>query len=461
MITDDDLTRQLRATLDAADAGLAAHPRPAPPWPDVESGLKHVRRARRVRRAGRVGFATVAVAAACAGVMSGIVPYPSYAPVVSLPVAGGHSALDDGRTRGTLAGDPAWLGAFRERVAGEGVQDESGGESWSPPAASRVSVLFASDVGEYRLALVEGDWHWGPIGAPQQVWYLGPAGAAAERMTRAQNNSPEDTSYAVFSPGAGEPGHSSTAVAVVSAESVQVELDGPPEIDREARVRPTLRTVPSFDGASAVAVTEPGPWKLLIDGRLAEPFDATVADRTPPVIADRRPLRGGALGKGRLYPEFAASTWRAARQPAGSGTFRVAATVAIGTDPGTAPAVVGVVTLPSGARVLAGGGVRDSTGDAMGWVDAAHLLPAGGDDDLAIAWHPAAKPSTAAMGPAGTATVQWLRGGTVVGESEARNTMAVTTRADITTARFLDASGDEVGRRAVNRGLEAGGPIVD
>jgi hypothetical protein len=45
--------------------------------------------------------------------VTGVVPYPSFAPTVAIPGSAGQSALDDGRTRGSLAGDRAWLDAFR------------------------------------------------------------------------------------------------------------------------------------------------------------------------------------------------------------------------------------------------------------------------------------------------------------------------------------------------------------
>ncbi len=154
----------------------------------------------------------------------------------------------------------------------------------------------------------------------------------------------------------------------------------------------------------------------------------------------------------------------ASRQPFAEGEWKL---LAADPDPATKAGpnrpLVGVLTLPSGARVLAAGHVSAPYGEREGgegsWLDTAELLPAGSNSELALAWSSYRDTTqgtsdktvqTAALGPVGTVTVEWT-GPDGVTTSPARNTLASTSRTDVRSVRFLDAAGAEVGTTAVRR----------
>jgi hypothetical protein len=177
-------------------------------------------------------------------------------------------------------------------------------------------------------------------------------------------------------------------------------------------------------------------------------------------------------------------------QPIGSGTVRlVAAEGALRTTGGRpVSAVVGVITLPSGARVLSAGevsrpGPGADTSD-LAWSDAVQVLPARaagagqyGTDDLAIAWRVPATTAaprgldplqhqlaattgwTAAMGPVATRSVQWVHDDGSVTSSRADGSLAVTTSTDVTKVRFVDAEGHRLAQRGLEPALRA--PALD
>src|SRR5690349_4091104 len=142
----DPLMNQLRSVLDAVEAEQAAAPSPTPPWERIQAGMGRARRYRRRVRVARFCAGLLAVSATGAAVVTGVVPYPSFAPTVAIPGTAGKSALDDGHTRGSLAGDADWLRALREQVAHGEIAHESGGEFWAPPAAKNLSVIYAGDL---------------------------------------------------------------------------------------------------------------------------------------------------------------------------------------------------------------------------------------------------------------------------------------------------------------------------
>ena len=465
---DDPLMLQLRNTLDQVDAADAARPAATPPWERIQQGMGRARRIRRRARIARVGAGLLALSVSGAAVVTGVVPYPAFAPTVVIPGSGGKSALDDGRTRGSLAADTEWLKALREHVAAGETTYESGGEFWGPPAARKVDVIYAGDIGDYRVALVEGDWHWGPIASREQVWFQAPAGAGADRMEKGANSGPSDLAVNVLTPGSMEESTDSSAIVVLSATSVTVRLEEPPTIDAQAQVVRRRKTLPADGGVYALAMKVSGVSALSI----AEypDYDQFFGGEGPePTIASQAPARGGAVESGEPLVGFATGMWSAARQPAGTGDdFRLLAaeTPERPMINGPVRAVVGLITLPSGARILAGGEVRKGGFDPV----AGRLLSSGDDaNNLSIAWRRPAETVTwdsggqqstgtdpgwtAAMGPVGTARVQWIRRGGQITSAAASNTITATDQDDVTSVRFVDDAGAIIGTAPVLESL--------
>ncbi|MBI4941094.1 MAG: hypothetical protein HY830_10135, partial [Actinobacteria bacterium] len=131
----DDLTIVREALADVADR-VSSRP---PDRAQIDRGLRRVRRRRRVSRAGRGLGVLGGVAAVLAAVQLGVVPVPSWVPVVPV-TSTAASALAGGPTRGSLAGDPVWLRALREQVATLD-REELPGERWRVPSAGRVDVI--------------------------------------------------------------------------------------------------------------------------------------------------------------------------------------------------------------------------------------------------------------------------------------------------------------------------------
>ncbi len=442
----EPLMTELRELLDEVEANPDAGPHTMPDWQRLTARMRQIRRRRRVRRAGGVVAVTAGVLAAGAGVMTGVVPYPSFAPTVTMPSSGRHSRLYGEPTRGSLAADPAWLNAFRDRVAAEKPDHEGDGELWTPPGAHGVHVLYAGDVGPYRVALVEGDWHWGPLADSQQIWYLARVGAAASAMTKGSSGQPEQTNSEVFAPsylprGTGITG---SVAIVVGSRPVDVRLAGIPRINADATITPDTRSVPAGqDGVYTAEIDGSGVFTLLVNGHAqGGPITATGyldGDKATERRSRWTPLRGGPAVRTTLLSMLADQARTAARQAPAAGRFDLLAAADAGQSPRP---IVGMVTLPSGARIIAGGSLISS--DTSGF-DTATLLPAGAASDIAFAWRstPAEfgdRPEwCAAVGPAGTKTLEWVHADGQVTSSTADHAMAVTPGHDVRTVRFLDA----------------------
>lgn len=225
-----------------ADALPVASPR----WADVEPRLRRVRRARRRRRVAVSAGVFVSIATLGAGVQTGVLPYPSWAPAVVLPATGGPSALAEQPTKGSLARDGAWLASLRAHVAAL-REDESGGESWQVGDPDDVTVLFAGDVAGHRLAAVEAPYRWGLVEVRQQVWFMGPAGASAAEMTKNHNGDASDMAATQFGPGIGYggPDGSASGWLVLTADDRPVTLVGPPEYAADGTVTRSERPLPA------------------------------------------------------------------------------------------------------------------------------------------------------------------------------------------------------------------------
>jgi hypothetical protein len=145
---------------------------------------------------------------------------------------------------------------------------------------------------------------------------------------------------------------------------------------------------------------------------------------------------------------------------------------------GPVRAVVGLITLSSGARVLTTGEQHGSGSGNPIQVDAGRVLPAGVpdpgaspeghldllEDPLSIAWRTHSRDGagdeawTAAMGPYGTNWVQWIHRDGSVSNDLTYTSIAGTNRSDIASVRFLNAKGAVIGSTTVLDPFDARGP---
>jgi DNA-directed RNA polymerase specialized sigma24 family protein len=127
---------------------------------------------RRLTTGAATGLCLVALAAPLARRAPDPAPRPVAAPVVAAPATPTSTVppvpVLAGPTRGSLAGDPAFLDAVR-------TVDWGGQEP--PPAADR-AVVFAADTPQGRVALVVGN----VFDDFRGVWLTGPVGAAARDL---------------------------------------------------------------------------------------------------------------------------------------------------------------------------------------------------------------------------------------------------------------------------------------
>ncbi|GAA1385282.1 hypothetical protein [Catellatospora chokoriensis] len=156
----------LRATLDRHAAEVT--PRPDP-YPRVVS--RHRRRRRRVTAA-IAAVALVFVVAPGAWLFGRPQPY--------LPVAGPPPAallpLLNSPTRGSLAGDNAYIESLRQLVAEDDTNSDGG--SRLPDDPGLIKVLFVGDIGARRIAVVAG-----VDGKPLVAAYQGKPGDGADELS--------------------------------------------------------------------------------------------------------------------------------------------------------------------------------------------------------------------------------------------------------------------------------------
>jgi hypothetical protein len=245
----DELTL-VREALDGAAEQVQVRP---PSRAELDGGFRRVRVRRRLARTGKAAGTLAALATSLAVLQLGVVPLPAWVPAVPV-TSGTTSALAAGPTRGSLAGDDAWLEALRAKIA-TFDRSESGGERWRAPSPAAVDVIYAGDVGEYRVAIVETPLRWGVIESRMQLSYLGVRGAAASEMAEGWSNAPEETAMVSLGDGSLPPEAGATGMgAVVVSSSVNtVNRQGPPVIAADG----------SISWATAeLAPTAPGVWQL-------------------------------------------------------------------------------------------------------------------------------------------------------------------------------------------------------
>ncbi|GAB2614899.1 hypothetical protein Aab01nite_27060 [Paractinoplanes abujensis] len=165
------------------------------PWPGFQQRERRHKLRRRTALAG-----VAAVVAAAGGVQAGVVPLPGWAPGIA--VAGFNPVLNQGPVRGSLAGDKAFLEAMRQQF--QDVQDP--GETWRIADRNQIDFVYAADVGDTRLVLAVVPLRFGFLEDKSLIWYDGPAGAPASKMTEGGRTDAGDTVVTYSQRSAEKPG---------------------------------------------------------------------------------------------------------------------------------------------------------------------------------------------------------------------------------------------------------------
>jgi hypothetical protein len=300
------------------------------------------------------------------------VPGPDFGPGPA--TASGDGEIFGGPTRGSLAGDRAFVEAVRllpwTQQPPLPVPAEEGVTYYVPdPPVETRSVVFAGEVGSERWALVLGripavppGEAGAPAGEPQPeqlmvAWFTGPAGAGAEQMTMrlGPGGIGPDWPLAATDPRTG-------ALVVVAAAGDVVQVSDGPEIGRDGSTTREWREVETVDGIAVTQVAAaPRPfdaatsYRVLRDGRI-EARDmpwSFVTDQPPTPVPVQYP-RGRPSEVGERAARFAAEHVLA---EVGLSPAQVEVTAQwVGSVPAgeAGQAAVVTVTLPSGAVVVEG-----------------------------------------------------------------------------------------------------------
>ncbi len=383
----EELHRLLRESLDERAQALT-------PTVPARDGIRAALGAVAARRRRRAGLAAAGLAAAVAlgtAVQVGVPWRTTTAPAErSTPHAPDdpafrRTALDTGVVRGSLAGDARWLADLRARVAAD--RDAAGGLA-HPPSPADVHVLYAADVADVRLALVEVPVVPVHEGADtprmrEHRWFSGPRGGSPDAMRFAGSGQASSGAALHWSWPAGRDG----VLVVVTAPGVQVSGAGTARIAADGRVTyPTRRLTPRSRGVHEERLRLDGDLRWVHVGKQDDPNWLLLAPDGPPAPA----LEGAAAEP--LYRELLAG---AAGASAGGSTPSAADTAQdvhqlanrYGLDVAGlrgrvlwAGAIRGVravavaVTVPSGAHIVGFSG------------SAPAVVPAGPIEDVALAW---------------------------------------------------------------------------
>ncbi|WP_222196136.1 hypothetical protein [Modestobacter italicus] len=212
----------------------------------------------------RQTLGTAAVAAAVAGlvVLTSTVldsgPSAETATAVGADAAGPEPAAAAadvlaGPTRGSLAGDPAFVEAVRQLPWTE-ADDPNRPTALTEPALDSRRVVFAGDVAGGRWALLVAEDTMGsePTGSASGLaaaWFSGPVGAAADQLQPASLIGGVDLSTPVALTDA-----ATGALVVVAAPGDEVELSRRPEVAADGTVSRSFEPVDAPDGVAVLAL---------------------------------------------------------------------------------------------------------------------------------------------------------------------------------------------------------------
>jgi hypothetical protein len=318
---------------------------------------------------------------------------------VTGPAGGPRAGWFDGPTRGSLAGDRAFVEGVKALPwAGEPPLRAADGTILyylpDPPVEAR-TVVFAGEVPGGRWALVVGrpdPQAAAEAGVPPEVvptdtltatWFAGPVDASPEEMTPATgpNGIAGDWPVALTDPRSG-------VLVVVAAPGDTVEVSQRPLIDADGRTTREWRPVETDDGVAVTRVSPfPRPYdgstsyRVMRGGRLEardmpwSVLDQTLEEQLLPIEYPRG--RPNALGE--QAAQFAASS---VLSELGLSPAQVTVTAQwVGSVPSGAveQAAVVTVSLPSGAVVVAAQllAPEQPDGSSMGAYCGQAVLPAG------------------------------------------------------------------------------------
>jgi len=346
---------------------------PPDPWAGFTKRERAHRRSRRVRLA----VAAVAVAAAV-GIQTGIVPLPGWAPGIA--VAGRPTALINGPTRGSLAGDTAFLDGLRREI--KDVQDPD--ELWKVGDRSKIKFVYAADVSGRRLGLALVPLRFGFITDWSLIWYEGPAGAPPTEMREGGRGDGGDTVVTYLTGSADERG----LALVIAPPGSTISISRGFSYSAAGRVAHDPPAV--FPGGLAEFALEPAPFDpgitadvvrdgvTLFNGPLSGGWSGGTSDPQEPTDAVLAQALGSSAFDRTTFQRWVASALHDARLPAAGTAVKLRWT---GTVNG-APAALFTLR-PRGGGVLAYAfhGSPDSYRQ-----DLRLLLPADGVDRRPIAW---------------------------------------------------------------------------
>jgi hypothetical protein len=278
MPTDTELEHRLRDDLRARQAQA-----PAPPADLADLVRRRHRRERRAQLLTAVAVvAVVALFAGAASLLGGRTPGRSTDAAVS-PSAGATAGILDWPTRGSLAGDEAWVDGVR--FLDWDVPPELQGDVPEPSVDER-HVAFAGDVPDGRVALVVGD----DDGLTAAVWFTGPADAEPADMEIADIPRRVHPTSAQALVRAASPTAAEVLLVAVGPPGSAMDLSAPPVVDSAGReTRPRVE-LPTEDGVAAYELRN--AWGLTsevrsrVDDRTPYPIDPTVTFTDDPGLSD-------------------------------------------------------------------------------------------------------------------------------------------------------------------------------
>ena len=390
----------VRNTLDDAVTGLDAT---VPPWGEIQRGMRRARGRRLRRTATGAAGAVVAVAALAT---SAVTAWPSLGG--SAEPAGSQKMinLDPDRPLGRLTDDESWTRGFAAAVGRRELASPDGEQPGiAAPEPGSVDVLFADDVGAYRVALVLARYRR-ESPTPEYHWFAAARGAGPDALA-AGSGAVDGFRTSDGGPGTGE------AWVVVDPVVLDDGADAASSVfvgltSRMAGVdlyaRPELAANGTVDWQRvSVGSSSPGVYTAVLPGRPRGPVGVVLADQ------------GWAVWKGAYLPSAEGPTDgildgvlpavhgdRAPNQDRLAMAVRVARAVAGLSDKaparllgsihsGDSEYAVVAVTAPSGGHVVSAvylpvsAACRAPSGEWRCPVQTA-LYPAGRVEDLAFAW---------------------------------------------------------------------------
>lgn len=364
-----DLEDVLRTGLQSTARALPVH---SDPWPGFAQREKRHRN-RRTRRLAGVAAAVVAVT----GVQLDVVPLPGWAP--SVAVASQHELLAKGPTRGSLAGDTAWLAEMRKQFSdiseAEGV--------WKVGDRKKIKFVYAGDVAGRRVVVAIVPLTFGILTAPTLTLHEGPVGAAPDTMREAgRGDSDSVVTYATgddTKPGFAiviGPVGSSVSISTGATYSAGGRVERSPAVVSEPGTGVGAVTLkPSVAPSITAKVVQGG--KTLFDGATDISWQTAEDPYQPSDATITAALRGTSFDRTTLK-QWVSSALSDAHLPAKGTTVGLRWTGKVNNK----PAALFTLRQP-GSGVLA----YAMHGDAGSWrTDLRLLLPAAGADTRPLAW---------------------------------------------------------------------------